>query len=416
MAAVEPFALTRGALSAHTATFSRAPRVHLVAAGKAAWPMAQAAVAFLGTRLVAGVVSGPAGAGSLPRELEWVQGAHPLPDWRSAHAARRALDRAAVASLNDELLLVLLSGGGSAMLALPAPGLTLDDKRITIDALSRAGVPIGNLNIVRKHLSGIKGGRLATMHAVSCLTLAISDVHTPHDDPATIASGPTVADPATFADALNVVVSSGAPVPARVRAHLERGAAGDITETAKPGDPRLARSRFEVIANRRTAMRGAMREAESLGYAVRLVEDPVHGDASHAGRAFAEDGLRPASGTQPTCVIAAGETTVAVKGKGRGGRNQEFALGAAEPLARPQPVVVASVGTDGIDGPTDAAGAIVTSATVSQASAWGVNIPDVLARNDAYSVLDKLDSLIRWGPTFTNVGDVHVLLASRERR
>jgi len=374
--------------------------------------MAQAAVAFLGTRLAGGIVSGPAGAGILPRELEWVPGAHPLPDWRSVHAARRALDRAAEASRNDELLLVLLSGGGSAMLALPAPGLTLDDKRATVDALTRAGVPITELNIVRKHMSGIKGGRLATTHIVRSLTLAISDVHIPQDDPATIASGPTVADPATFTDALRVVRESGAVLPSVVVAHLERGAAGEIADTPKPGDRRLSRSEFVVIANRRTAMGGAMREAQRRGYDVRLIEHPVHGEASHAGRAFAEQGLTADAEVHPTCVIAAGETTVAVKGKGRGGRNQEFALGAAEPLARPHHGVVASLGTDGIDGPTDAAGAIVTSATVSQASAWGVNIHDVLARNDAYSVLAKLDSLIKWGPTFTNVGDVHVLLTA----
>lgn len=374
--------------------------------------MAQAAVAFLGTRLAGGVVCGSPGAGILPRELEWVQGAHPLPDWRSVHAARRALDRAAYAAQNDELLLVLLSGGGSAMLALPAAGLTLEDKRATIAALSHRGVAISDLNIVRKHLSGIKGGRLAATQATHCLTLAISDVHVPQDDPTTIASGPTVGDPTTFADALHVIDASAVTVPSRVRAHLERGAAGEISDTPKLGDARLARSRFVVIANRRTAMGGAMREAERRGYVVSVIDDPVQGEAAPAGRAFAEQALTPDSGSTPKCVIAAGETTVAVKGPGRGGRNQEFALGAAEPLARPRFGVVASLGTDGVDGPTDAAGAIVTSATVSQASAWGMNINEVLARNDAYRVLDKLDSLIKWGPTLTNVGDVHVLLTA----
>jgi glycerate 2-kinase len=412
VAAVEPFALTRSALGAQARVFARSPRVHLVAAGKAAWPMAQAAVAFLGTRLVSGIVSGAAGAGSLPRELEWIEGAHPLPDWRSMHAARRALDRAAEAARNDELLLVLLSGGGSAMLALPAPGLTLDDKRAAIEALSRAGVSITSLNTVRKHLSAIKGGRLAATHSPRSLTLAISDVHIPQDDPATIASGPTFADPATYADALHIIEDATIVVPQRVRAHLESGAAGELPETPKPGDPRLARSEYHVIANRQTAMRGAMREAQRRGYAVSLIESPVHGEAASAGRAFAETALSDDAVPRLKCVIAAGETTVTVKGQGRGGRNQEFALAAAEPLARPHPGVVASLGTDGVDGPTDAAGAIVTSATVSQASAWGVNIHDVLLRNDAYTVLDKLDSLIKWGPTFTNVGDVHVLLTA----
>lgn len=374
--------------------------------------MAQAAIAVLGTRLAGGIVTGPAGAGPLPREFEWTEGAHPLPDWKSVHAARRALDRAAEASRNDELLLVLLSGGGSAMLALPAPGLTLEDKRATIDVLSRGGVNISELNTVRKHLSAIKGGRLSATHATRCLTLAISDVHIPQDDPATIASGPTVPDPTTFADALRAVERSRIGVPARVRLHLERGAAGDLGETPKAGDARLTRSVYEVIANRRTAMGGAMREAERRGYAVRFIDEPVHGEAADAGRAFAEFGLAKGIETQPTCVIASGETTVAVKGTGKGGRNQEFALGAAQRLARPG--VVASLGTDGIDGPTDAAGAIVTSETVSRALAWGLDLHEVLARNDAYTVLDKLDALIKWGPTLTNVGDVHVLLSVPE--
>lgn len=376
--------------------------------------MAQAAIAVLGTRLVGGIISGPAGAGPLPREFEWAEGAHPLPNWKSVHAARRALDRAAEASRNDELLLVLLSGGGSAMLALPAPGLTLEDKRATIDVLSRGGVNITDLNTIRRHLSAIKGGRLSATHATRCLTLAISDVHIPQDDPATIASGPTVPDPTTFGDALRTVERSGIGVPARVRLHLERGAAGDLGETPKAGDPRLSRSVYEVIANRRTAMGGAMREAERRGYAVSVIDEPVHGEAADAGRAFAEFGRAEGVETRPTCVIASGETTVAVKGTGKGGRNQEFALGAALRLAHPRPGVVASLGTDGIDGPTDAAGAIVTSETVSRARAWGVDLHDVLARNDTYTVLDKLEALIKVGPTFTNVGDVHVLLSVPE--
>lgn len=376
--------------------------------------MAQAAIALLGTRLAGGIISGPAGAGSLPREVEWTEGGHPLPDWKSVHAARRALDRAGEASRNGELLLVLLSGGGSAMLALPAAGLTLEDKRATIDVLSRGGVNITDLNTVRKHLSAIKGGRLSATHATRCLTLAISDVHIPEDDPATIASGPTVPDPTTFADGLRTVERSRISVPARVRLHLERGAAGDWEETPKAGDARLSRSVYEVIANRRTAMGGAMREAARRGYAVSCIDEPVHGEAADAGRAFAECGLAEGIETRPACVIASGETTVTVKGTGRGGRNQEFTLGAAQQLARSRPGVVASLGTDGVDGPTDAAGAIVTSETVSRALACGADLHDYLARNDAYTVLDKLDALIKWGPTFTNVGDVHVLLSVPE--
>jgi glycerate-2-kinase len=374
--------------------------------------MAQGAVAPLGTRLAGGIVAGPAGSGILPRELEWFNAGHPLPDVHSVHAARRALDRAAAAR-HDELLLVLLSGGGSAMLSLPAPGISLDDKRAAIAAMSRAGAPITDINCVRKHLSAIKGGRLAAAYGGRTLTLAISDVHIPQDDPATIASGPTVPDPTTYAEALAIVERIGETVPASVRAHLARGAAGEIAETPKPGDPRLARSEFHVIANRRTAMDGAVREATQRGYAVDVVDGAVHGEAAAAGSEFVESALARGLRTERACVIAAGETTVAVRGKGRGGRNQEFALGAARSLAKPQQIgLVASLGTDGVDGPTDAAGAIVTSATASLASTWGVDLDDALARNDAYTVLDKLDSLIRWGATFTNVGDVHLLLTA----
>jgi glycerate 2-kinase len=376
--------------------------------------MAQGAIATLGTRIVGGVVAGPAGSGTLPREFEWFGGGHPLPDLHSVRAARRALDRAAAAARNAELLLVLLSGGGSAMLSLPAAGITLDDKRTVIEALSRAGVPIGDINCVRKHLSAIKGGRLASAYAGRTLTLAISDVHIPQDDPATIASGPTVADPTTYAEALRILERIGEQVPVAVRDHLERGAAGEFPETPKPGESRLARSEFHVIANRQTAMNGAVREATERGYAVDVVEPAMHGEAAAAGSDFVETALAKPVSAEPRCVIAAGETTVAVRGKGKGGRNQEFALGAARSLARPFHVgLVASLGTDGVDGPTDAAGAIVTSATMGLASTWGVNVEEALSRNDAYTVLDKLDSLIKWGPTFTNVGDVHLLLVAQ---
>ena len=379
--------------------------------------MAQGAIATLGTRIAGGVVAGPAGSGILPREFEWFAGAHPLPDAQSVRAARRALDRAAEAARNDELLLVLLSGGGSAMLSLPAPGITIEEKRAVIEMLSRAGTPIGDINCVRKHLSAIKGGRLASAYATRTLALAISDVHIPQDDPATIASGPTVGDPTTYADALRVLDGAGGDVPAAVRAHLERGAAADIPETPKPGDARLARSEFHVIANRQTAMNGAVREATERGYAVDVVEPAVHGEAAAAGSEFVEAAFARSATSEPRCVIAAGETTVAVRGKGRGGRNQEFALGAARSLAHPSQVgLVASLGTDGVDGPTDAAGAIVTSATMGLASTWGVNVEEALSKNDAYTVLDKLDSLIKWGPTFTNVGDVHVLLVAQPLR
>lgn len=376
--------------------------------------MTQAAAEFLGDRLTGGVATGPRGRGSFPASVHWTPGAHPLPDEGSVRAARRAIDVAMRTGEAQGLLLTLLSGGGSAMLALPGDGLTLEDKRRTVDVLSRAAVPITELNCVRKHLSAVKGGRLASAANGVCLTLAVSDVHSPEDDAATIASGPTVADPTTFMDALKAIAASGTAVPSAVRVYLERGAAGQIGETPKPGDPRLGASTFHVIANRRTAMDGAAREAKQRGYSVRVIEPAVHGEASAAGRAFAEAALNSSASRGRACVIASGETTVTVRGAGSGGRNQEFVLGAAPPLARHgHPAVVSSAGTDGIDGPTDAAGGVVTSMTMTEASDRGVDVGGALASNDAYAALEALGALIRWGPTLTNVGDVHVLLTMR---
>jgi glycerate-2-kinase len=334
-----------------------------------------------------------------------------LPDGNSVQAAARALELAVRTTADG--LLVLLSGGGSAMLAAPADGLSLDDKRSAIDALLRSGADIVQLNCVRKHLSSIKGGRLA-LAAREIVTLAISDVHQPEDDPATIASGPTVADPTTYADALAVLSDVRCAVPPSVCRHLERGASGQIDETPKPGDVRLAGSTFEIVGNRRTAMEGAAREARRRGYLVRIIDPATRGEAREAGRIFAEIALATKPVAGPICLIASGEPTVRVTGSGRGGRNQEFVLGAAPALARKgELALVASIGTDGVDGPTDAAGAIAASTTVERLTVAGLRLDDVLARNDAYTALDRLGDLIKRGPTGTNVGDVHVALTMR---
>jgi hydroxypyruvate reductase len=200
-------------------------------------------------------------------------------------------------------------------------------------------------------------------------------------------------------------------VPSAVRAVLEAGAAGRIEETPKPGDPRLANSRWRVIGNRRTAMAGAEREAARRGYAVRVLDRPIRGEARDAGRSFVEDAVAASAGHARACVIASGETTVTVTGGGRGGRNQEFVLAAARPLAVAGLFgAVASAGTDGIDGPTDAAGGIATSSSVSRAATLGIDLDAHLARNDGYAALSRLGDLIIWGPTLTNVGDVQVVL------
>jgi glycerate 2-kinase len=370
--------------------------------------MLQAAAAMLGSRLRTGVATGTRGAGGIPDAIRWFDGGHPLPNEFSVEAGEAALDRASAACGRDERVLVLLSGGASSMMCAPAEGISLADKAETTDRLMRSGTPVQQLNTVRRHLSRIKGGSLAAAAARS-LTLVISDVHQPPDSPCDIGSGPTAPDPTTFADAL-AIVRACSDIPRGVHTHLERGAAGETSETPKPGDPRLAGAEWQVMANRHTAMEAAAREARRLGYIVEVEHAPTHGEARDAGRRFAEHGMvtRPLAGAR--CVIASGETTVTVRGRGRGGRNQEFVLGAAGFLAGEDGVLLASMGTDGVDGPTDAAGGVVTGQTYAEASALGLRVEDILAKNDAYRLLRALDDLIEWGPTLTNVGDLHILL------
>ena len=270
------------------------------------------------------------------------------------------------------------------------------------------------MNTVRKHLSRIKGGRLAAASART-VTLALSDVHgQAEDDPSVIGSGPTVADRTTYADALRVIGESRAAVPPSVVAHLERGARGELEETLKPGDRRLAGTTFEIIGNRHTVLEAALRAAQDRGYVSHVLPSATIGEAREAAqRFFAEARWLAADGPRPLCVLAAGETTVTVRGEGKGGRNQEFAL-ALVPMVGvfERATAFASAGTDGIDGPTDAAGAIVDSSTLERALRAGVDWRGSLAANDAYRFFEPLGDLLRWGPTGTNVGDLQVFLVA----
>jgi glycerate 2-kinase len=402
--------------------------ITVIAAGKAAWLMAAAldsrnarpeglrykihaervAQPF---RAAVGIVAGPKMPGfTIPERFQWFDAAHPSPNALSEAAGRRALSLASESRARGSLL-VLLSGGASSMLAVPVRDLSLQDKMVTARALMNAGAAIAELNCVRKHLSAIKGGRLAAAAVGRSVTLAISDVHGPiADDPAVIGSGPTVADPTTFADALAIVQQMPVTdsLPASVLAHLERG----DDESPKPGDERLRGSYYEVIANRQLAMDGAVQQASVLGYEVHIFNEATSGEARAAGYRFAVDALELDQGKR-MCVIASGETTVRVRGHGRGGRNQEFALGALPAIdgaARQSTVVLASAGTDGIDGPTDAAGAVVDTTTTVRAEIRGLSAETALKENAAYDFFAPLGDLIMWGPTGTNVGDLHVML------
>jgi hydroxypyruvate reductase len=345
-----------------------------------------------------------------PRIAVYIAG-HPSPNAESVRAAERALALAAESRARGGLL-VLLSGGASAMLAAPVEGVDLDAKQQTARLLMRAGAAIDELNCVRKHLSRIKGGRLAAA-AGTTVTLALSDVHAPiADDPSVIGSGPTVADPTTFADAAAIVERYRVELPSDVRDHLAAGLRGAAEETVKAGDPRIGSSSYTVVGSRQTAADGARRTAVDLGYEVVLVDQVIAGEASRAGEAFVSAALRSASGRRPICVLGSGETTVTVRGSGSGGRNQEFVLGS---LARLEvqggrSLVIGSAGTDGIDGPTTAAGALADETTIERALALGLNPRAALEHNDAFPFFAALRDLIVWGPTGTNVGDLHVVL------
>jgi hydroxypyruvate reductase len=376
-----------------------AATVHVVAAGKAARPMAAALASATNLSVRSQVVVGPPDAG------------HPVPDERSIAAAERALAVARLATSRD-LLLVLLSGGASSLMALPRAPVSLQAKQETTRALLARGADITELNTVRKHLSAIKGGQLAAACHGSVLTLAISDVV--GDDLAVIGSGPTVADPSTFEDALAVVDARGgrASYPPAVVAALEDGAAGRAAETPKPGALWFMRSLARVIGSAADAVNGARTAAASLGYDVQVIQQPVVGDVRTVAPTYWTNvAALAAHAARPLCVLSSGETTVHVTGAGKGGRNQEFALALASPLdALGTRAAVASVGTDGIDGPTDAAGAFVDTTTLARARDRGLSPECYLNDNNTYEFFRAIEDLIVTGPTSTNVGDIQIVL------
>jgi hydroxypyruvate reductase len=347
---------------------------------------------------------------------------HPVPDARGLRAAQeiealvRRLER-------HDLLLVLLSGGASALLPAPVEGISLEEKAATTRLLLRSGAPIQELNAVRKHLSRLKGGGLArAASSARVATLVLSDVV--GDDLSTIASGPTVPDPSTFADALAILHRRGLldEVPAAVRKHLESGAAGGRPETLKPGAAALRRTLTRIVGSNRLSLEAAQRAARAHGLRPLVLTSRLEGEAREVARVLVAvlrecvESSRPAA--PPVCLLAGGETTVTVRGEGQGGRNQELAVAAAEVLAGfPVPAVVASLATDGIDGASDAAGGIVDDQTAERAAAAGIAPAGAfLAANDSRNYLGPLGGLILTGPTGTNVVDVVVLLAGRPLR
>ncbi len=392
-------------------------RVFVVGFGKASAAMAQAIEEICGDAITRGMVSVKYGHTVPLRKIELNEAGHPLPDVNSVHATEKILALLRETSA-DDLVICLISGGGSALLELLVEGISLDDLGAATDALLRSGATINELNAVRKHLSQVKGGQLARRAKdAQVLALILSDViGSPLD---TIASGPTAPDSTTFADALSVIERRGVreQLPSSVVRHIERGARGEIADTPKSNDPIFARVHNVVIADNRIACDAAVQTARELGFNPLLLTSRVQGEAREIAKIFAAiakeitQSDRPAP--RPACVIAGGETTVTVRGRGKGGRNQEFALAAAIEIGGMPDVVVLSAGTDGTDGPTDTAGALADGTTLSRAAERRMDAHKYLSNNDAYHFFQPLNDLIITGPTNTNVNDVMLLLVER---
>jgi glycerate 2-kinase len=391
-------------------------RTIVVGAGKASAAMARAfEEAWTGP--LEGLVVTRRGHAVPCEHIEIVEASHPVPDRAGEEAARRILDLARALGPQDQMV-CLISGGGSALLALPAPGLTLADKQTVTRALLRSGATIGEINTIRKHLSAIKGGRLAAAAAPArVVTLAISDV--PADDPAVIASGPTVPDPTTFADARAVLAKYRIEQPTAVLAHLD--AAGE--ETPKPETPIFANTRFELIASPQQALEAAAETALARKVMPIVLSDRIEGEARDVAAVHAALALQLRAGqfrvgsdivSLPAVLLSGGETTVTVRGGGRGGRNAEFLLGFAAALAKDREqgdgIAALACDTDGIDGTEDNAGAIVYPNTISRAAAQGIAIQEALAQNDGYGFFAALGDLVVTGPTLTNVNDFRAIL------
>jgi len=382
-------------------------RTLVVGAGKASAKMA-AAVERHWPGPLEGLVVTRYGHAVPCRRIEIVEAAHPVPDAAGLEAARRMLDL--VGGLGEEdLVIALISGGGSALLTLPAAGLTLADKQAINRALLRSGATILEMNCVRKHLSAIKGGRLAAAaYPARMQALLISDV--PGDDPAVIASGPTVADPTTFAEALAILEKYGIHEPEAVIRHLREAR----EETPKPGDPRLSRTENVIVARPQQSLEAAAECANEEGIAPLLLGDAIEGEAREVGRVMAGIAwsvLRHGHPLPAPCVLlSGGETTVTVRGRGRGGRNVEFLLSLAIALEGADRVWAVAGDTDGVDGAEEVAGAVITPDTLARAAAAGIDARAMLADNDAHGFFETLGDRLVTGPTLTNVNDFRAIL------
>jgi glycerate-2-kinase len=389
--------------------------VWVVSVGKAAPLMARGMLDVLDRPVGKCIVIAPAGSDTsiIEDDAEVHLASHPIPDESGLRATARLLEELRKAS-RDTLIILLLSGGSSALLPAPAAGLTLEDEAEVSRRLMNAGATIEELNIVRKHISSIKGGQLAkAMMLARVLCLILSDV--PGDRLDVVGSGPTLPDPSTFRDAYNVLVRRNVwkDAPPRVRERIEAGMTGAIDETPKPGDPVFQRVTNILIGGVGDACEAAAQAAREMGYDAVILSRSFEGEASSLGLLLGSVALE-LGGRPGTLYVLGGESTVRVRGGGVGGRNQELALAALTKLRRDSRCVLASVGTDGVDGPTDAAGAVACSEQVARAESLGLDPRDYLGRNDSYTFFKKVGGHIVTGPTGTNVGDIVLVLSPKD--
>jgi glycerate 2-kinase len=388
--------------------------VYVVGGGKAGSSMAVALEELLGEYLTAGIVNVPKGASQKTKKIELIEAGHPIPDQPGLEGTQRMMAIAERAREND-LVICLLSGGGSSLMSLPLENITLENKQELTEALLKSGATISEINIVRKHLSAFKGGWLAKKaYPATVLNFVLSDVAGDRLD--SIVSGPTVPDPSTFAEAQNILRLYGLlkDVSSPISKVLSDGAKGLIAETPKPGDPVFKKVTSVVIGNNNVAAGASCECLKAEGLNTLLLSDALIGEARDVGQAFSQFAREIAvlgkPLPKPVGVVAGGETTVTVIGKGLGGRNQELVLSAALLLKDVEVCVIASIGTDGVDGPTDAAGAIVDSSTLKRALSKGIDPRAFLKNNDSYPFFSQLGDLIFTGPTGTNVNDISIIV------
>ncbi len=391
--------------------------IYVIGAGKASAAMAAAVERLLGRRVRGGVVNVKYGHLARVRRIELNECGHPFPDSNGVRGAARIVEIARQAG-EEDLVICVISGGASALMALPAAPITLEEKQTVTKLLLASGASIHEINAVRKHISAVKGGQLARLAApAGVLALLLSDVI--GDDLDVIGSGPTAPDRSSFADAKRVLdeYSVWEAVPAAVRERILSGLRGEIPETPKPGDEVFSRTQNLVIGSNRLAVDAAAQAARRLGYHTLVLSTLIEGETRDVARMHAAIAREIIASGRPltpsACLISGGETTVTLRGDGLGGRNQEFALAAAIDLASCQHVVVLSAGTDGTDGPTDAAGAMADGATVARAAALGLDARRFLANNDSYHFFQPLGDLLVTGPTGTNVMDVRLILVGK---